>query len=89
MAREVERKFLVCSDAWKPRTPGVRFRQGYLSRLHERIVRVRTEGHRAVLTVKGITTGVSRLEFEYEIPVAEATQILDRLCELPLVDKTR
>jgi CYTH domain-containing protein len=52
-------------------------------------VRIRTEGARAVLTIKGLTTGVSRLEFEYEIPRADADRLLDEVCERPLIEKTR
>lgn len=89
MGREIERKFLVTGTAWKAGVAGVRFRQGYLSTAKERTVRVRTEGPRAVLTIKGLTSGISRAEFEYEIPLADADRILDEICERPLIDKTR
>jgi CYTH domain-containing protein len=89
MAREVERKFLVTGSGWKAGASGVPFRQGYLSTVKERVVRVRTEGTRAVLTIKGLTTGISRPEFEYEIPLADAQRMLDELCEPPILDKTR
>jgi adenylate cyclase len=89
MAREIERKFLVTGDAWKSGAAGVRFRQGYLSTEKARTVRVRTEGARGVLTIKGPTAGVSRLEFEYEIPQADADRLLDDLCLRPLVEKVR
>lgn len=89
MGREVERKFLVTGAGWKRNASGVRFRQGYLSTVKERTVRVRTEGDRAVLTIKGLTVGVSRLEFEYAIPLEDANRMLDELCERPLIDKTR
>ncbi|MBU0554268.1 CYTH domain-containing protein [Myxococcota bacterium] len=88
MAKEIERKFLVVGDAWKS-VEGTHYRQGYLSTVKERTVRVRTINDQGFLTIKGITQGVSRLEFEYEIPHAEATQLLDALCERPLVEKTR
>jgi CYTH domain-containing protein len=55
----------------------------------ERTVRVRTVGDQGFLTVKGITVGASRSEYEYEIPVADANEMLDRLCERPLIEKTR
>jgi CYTH domain-containing protein len=67
----------------------VLFRQGYLSTEKTRTVRVRLEGDRGVLTVKGLTRGVTRLEFEYEIPAADAARMLDDLCERPLIEKTR
>jgi CYTH domain-containing protein len=89
MAREIERKFLVTGTAWKDGASGTLLRQGYLSTIKERTVRVRTEDHRAMLTIKGLTVGVSRLEFEYEIPLADAVHMLDALCERPLVEKTR
>jgi adenylate cyclase len=89
MANEIEHKFLVRREAWKPSKPGVLYRQGYLSSVKERVVRVRMADQRAFLTVKGPTTGISRLEFEYEIPVADAAIMLDQLCERPLIDKTR
>ena len=89
MAKEIERKFLVKGDAWRGQNAGKRYRQGYLSTVKERTVRVRTVGDKGFLTVKGITVGASRSEYEYEIPVADANEILDWLCERPLVEKTR
>ena len=88
MPLEIERKFLVNGDAWK-RSKGTLYRQGYLSTVKERTVRVRLEGERAVLTIKGITRGATRAEFEYEIPFEDAEQLLDDLCERPLIEKTR
>ena len=89
MPNEIEHKYLVRRNVWKPSTPGVLYRQGYLSSATERVVRVRIAGDKAYLTVKGITTGVTRLEFEYAIPIADATTMLDKLCEQPLIEKTR
>ena len=89
MANEIERKFLVIGDEWKSLAVGVTYRQGYLSTVKERTVRVRTAGDRGTLTIKGITRGVSRLEFEYDIPAADANRMLDDLCERPLIEKTR
>ena len=89
MAVESERKFQVIGDAWKTGAAGVAYRQGYLSTIKERTVRVRTVGDRGFLTVKGLTTGISRLEFEYEIPAADAGRMLNELCERPLIAKTR
>lgn len=89
MSREIERKYLVVGEAW--RSPGtvIRLRQGYLSTVKERTVRVRVAGDAGYLTVKGITRGATRTEFEYEIPVADADHMLDELCERPLIEKTR
>lgn len=89
MANEIEHKYLVRPELWQPVSPGVLYRQGYLSSIKERVVRVRIAGERAFLTVKGLTTGITRLEFEYPIPLADANVMLDRLCEKPLIDKTR
>lgn len=89
MGKEIERKFLVVGDGWRGLAPGVRYRQGYLSSQKERTVRVRTAGDRAWLTVKGVTAGVTRLEFEYEIPLADGQAMLDALAQRPLVEKTR
>jgi adenylate cyclase len=89
MALEIERKFLVDRDQWRPRNDGVAFRQGYLSRVEDRVVRVRVAGGAAFLTIKGRSSGVTRFEFEYPIPVEDAEALLDRLCERPLIEKTR
>ncbi len=89
MGKEIERKYLVDEDAvWREIT-GTLYRQGYLSTVKERTVRVRTVGEKGFLTIKGITVGMSRLEYEYEIPLTEANEILDILCERPLIEKRR
>jgi adenylate cyclase len=88
MAQEIERKFLVRRDAWRPAGAGTPFRQGYLSSHADRVVRVRIAGEEAFLTVKGATRGVTRSEFEYAIPVADAAAML-ALCERPLIEKDR
>jgi CYTH domain-containing protein len=89
MAKEIERKFLVKSYEWKQAAAGVPYRQGYLSTVKERTVRVRTVGPKGFLTIKGITVGVTRAEFEYEIPAIDANAMLDTLCERPLIEKNR
>jgi CYTH domain-containing protein len=89
MAQEIERKFLVRREVWKPVGAGTPFRQGYLSAHKERVVRVRIAGGEARLTVKGATVGLTRSEFEYAIPVADAAAMLDGLCERPLIEKER
>lgn len=87
MGIEIERKFLVKGEGWRG-TPGTEIRQGYLSRDKERTVRVRTTGDRAYLTVKGLTKGAVRPEFEYEIPLADARELL-KLCLPLLIEKRR
>ena len=89
MAREIERKFLVKGDGWRNLASGVVYRQGYLNSAKERIVRVRTAGDKAFLTIKGITVGASRLEYEYEIPTSDCNVMLDTLAEKPLIEKKR
>ena len=89
MGTEIERKFLVVGEAWRGLAPGVMYRQGYLSTVKERTVRVRTVGEQAYLTIKGVSQGLARAEFEYEIPLQDANAMLDDLCERPLIDKTR
>ena len=89
MAQEIERKYLLAGDGWKNLAEGTLYRQGYLSTVKERTVRVRTIGEKAFLTIKGITVGISRLEFEYEIPTDEANEILDELCKKPIIEKHR
>ena len=89
MGVEIERKFLVQGDAWKTLGEPVFFRQGYLSSQKERTVRVRIEGDRAVITIKGKSVGATRGEWEYPIPVQDAAELLDGLCEQPLIEKYR
>ena len=88
MGIEIERKFLVGNDAWKAFADEGRVcRQGYLCSGDGKTVRVRTMGGQAFLTIKGPTQGISRTEFEYGIPVADA-EVLLALCG-SLVEKTR
>ncbi|QBG46654.1 CYTH domain-containing protein [Verrucomicrobia bacterium S94] len=88
MAFEIERKFLVISDEWKNAVVDSRScRQGYLVTDPKKSVRVRVMGDQGFLTVKGATDGFSRMEFEYEIDLADARYML-MLCE-QLVEKTR
>lgn len=89
MGREIERKFLVKNDTWRGAGTSTSLRQGYLSLDPERTVRVRIGGGRAWLTVKGLSKGASRAEFEYEIPVKDAEEMLDTLRVGALLEKTR
>ena len=89
MPKEIERKFLIAHDGWKA---GVQrssfFAQGYLSYDPERTVRVRETDTHGFLTVKGLTVGLSRDEFEYEIPKDEAAVLL-KMCAHPPIQKRR
>ena len=89
MGKEIERKFLVKGEAWKSLAKGTGYRQGYLNSVKERTVRVRTVGDQGFLTIKGITRGASRTEYEYPIPLADAEAMLNDLCEKPLIEKNR
>jgi len=91
MGIEIERKYLVTSDAWRAAAdgPGLLIRQGYLASGRGCTVRVRVRGRDAWITVKGPRTGATGAEFEYPIPHADAMELLDSLCEKPLIEKTR
>lgn len=89
MAAEIERRFLVIDDGWRADAVGVPIRQGYLSSGAGVTVRVRVEGSRGTLTVKGPPRGLSRDEFEYPVPLEDAREMLDRLCGERIVRKTR
>src|SRR6516164_9568904 len=89
MAKEIERKFLVKGDAWRALAKGATYRQGYLNSAKERTVRVRIADGRAFLTVKGISVGATRSEYEYEIPFDDGKAMLDTLAEKPLIEKKR
>jgi adenylate cyclase len=90
MATEIERKFLLADAGWKQAAgTGVSYRQGYLSASAERTVRVRVAGDKGFMTIKGRSSGISRSEFEYEIPLADAQTMLDTLCLKPLIEKLR
>lgn len=90
MAQEIERKFLVAGDYKSEAYASVRITQGYLSRVPERVVRVRIKGDKGFITIKGTTndTGLSRFEWEKEIPLADAQSLL-KLAEPGVIDKTR
>jgi adenylate cyclase len=89
MGSEIERKFLVSGTGWRTLAEPVWIRQGYLSSHPSRVVRVRIAGDRAWLTVKGRNDGASRSEWEFEVPPAEAQQMLDEVCERPVLEKRR
>ncbi len=90
MATEIERKFLLRDESWRDiANSGTRFRQGYLIGAERASVRVRIEGEQANLNIKSATLGIHRQEFEYPIPLEEAEELLDTLCEQPQIIKTR
>lgn len=89
MPWEIERKYLVADRSCLNSLAGVAFRQGYIPTQDGSVVRVRIEGQRAVLTLKGLTSGIARREYEYEIPRPDAESILANLCQRPYIEKTR
>lgn len=91
MPDEIEKKFLVNLDQVPLPTGGIEIKQGYLplSEKSKTVVRVRTKGEEAFLTVKGENKGACRREYEYTIPVSEALELLEDLCHKPLIEKTR
>jgi adenylate cyclase len=89
MGKEIERKFLVKNHDYKKLSRGTLIQQGFLSSVQERVVRVRIVGHQAFLTIKGISYGATRTEFEYEIPGEDAEILMMDLCEKPIIEKYR
>lgn len=89
MGKEIEHKYLVKDDGYVGMSiVAHHIRQGYLSRVPERTVRVRTYDDKGFITVKGKNQGDTRLEFEYEVPLRDAKEMLS-LCEPPVIDKVR
>jgi len=89
MPLEIERKFLLNGDDWKANiSKKVIIKQGYLNSQKERTVRVRTYDEKGFLTIKAKSENFTRKEFEYEIPIVEANELLE-LCEKPIIEKIR
>jgi adenylate cyclase len=90
MATEIERKFLLASEAWRDEvSDSLVMVQGYLQRGAQTAIRVRIQGQDARLNIKHTTDGISRLEYEYPVPIDDARELLDRVALRPLIDKTR
>lgn len=90
MALEIERKYLVINDKWKDNILSESvLKQGYIANQPNATVRVRIADGAAYLNIKSATKGISRAEFEYQIPLADAEQILEQVAEQPFIDKTR
>lgn len=90
MGVEIERKFLVDKAKWEAVKPldGTRIVQGYLSKSLEKTIRIRVKENQGFITIKGKTKGISRLEYEYEIPVTDAQELLANFCPKK-IDKIR
>ncbi len=90
MGLEIERKFLVVNDSWKMSVESEsRLIQGYLSTEKNATIRVRVKGDCAYLTIKGATTGIKRSEYEYEIPVKDAEEMLQNNSLGAVISKQR
>jgi adenylate cyclase len=90
MAIEIERKFLLRDDSWHDSADeGVLIRQGYLAGSEKSSIRIRVVDDKANINIKSATLDITRQEYEYPIPLAEANEMLDTLCEGPLIEKTR
>lgn len=90
MAKEIERKFLVVNDDWRASYRiGTLYRQAYLSVDPKRTVRIRTAGNKGYITIKGLRVGITAPEFEYEIPLADANEMIDNLCKFGMIEKIR
>ncbi len=89
MVREIERKYLLKNSDWqKEADDGTVIKQGYLNTDPERTVRVRLIGKKGILTIKSKNIGITRNEFEYEIPYSDTLALL-KLCAPPLIEKIR
>jgi adenylate cyclase len=89
MADEIERKYLVKDSVLPLLQQGTLFSQGYLADNERLSARVRLAGEKAWMTVKGRGSGITRPEFEYEIPTDDARFMLENLCSGLLISKTR
>jgi adenylate cyclase len=89
MSLEIERKFLVKDNTYRKLGTSLHIHQGFLCTDKERVVRVRIHGKKALLTIKGITKGIARPEFEYLIPLEDAQFMLENLCMKPTIEKYR
>jgi adenylate cyclase len=90
MAIEIEHKFLLANDDWRSAVQkSIKYKQGYLSSQPTSSIRVRISDKQAWLNIKSATVGTERLEFEYEIPLPDAEEIITTLCGKPLIEKIR
>lgn len=90
MALEIERKYLVINDIYRQlAVSSSHIMQAYLARPEKGVIRVRIRDDRAFLTVKSRNTGMSRSEWEYSIPVEDAQEMINKISDGKLIDKTR
>lgn len=90
MGIEIERKFTLKNDSWRKDVQrSQRYVQGYLAGNERSSIRVRIAGDNANINIKSATLGIFRQEYEYSIPLSDAEEMLDKLCEKPVIDKIR
>lgn len=90
MATEIERKYLIVNDNWRDNADeSTHIIQGYLGGNDKSSIRIRVHGNLANLNIKSKTLGMQRSEYEYQIPIDEAKEILESLCDKPYIEKTR
>ena len=86
---EIERKFLVLGIDWKKSATFKFIRQGYVSISKSHVVRVRIIEDRGIIAIKGLIKSISRMEFEYPVPIEDAEELLQRFCQYTLIEKNR
>ena len=89
MKTEIERKFLVLNSSYKDLGNYKYCIQGYIKSINEPLVRIRTIGNKSYLTMKSDVNGITRLEYEYEIPIQDAKDLLELYCQESIVEKNR
>ncbi len=90
MAKEIEHKFLIKNNDWKAEIDkSTKYKQGYMVSDDKKSVRIRVSDNKAWLNIKSATIGTYRQEFEYQIPLEDGLEILNTLCEKPIIEKTR
>jgi len=90
MPTEIERKFLLKNDSWrKDADEGIHMVQAYMSSNDKSSIRIRIYGDSANLNIKSKTLGIQRSEYEYPIPLEQAKEMLESLCDKPYIEKTR
>lgn len=91
MGKEIEYKFLLKNDQWRKQVSGsIAIRQAYIKTAHQQAtVRVRIAGEQSYITLKSATSGMTRDEYEYQIPVNDALEMFEKLCDTELIVKTR
>lgn len=90
MATEIERKFLVTNDDWRSQASQRKvIKQGYFGPPNKASIRIRIDGDRANINIKSATLDIVRKEYEIPVPLEDAEEMLQHLCERPFIEKVR